>query len=165
MGSSSSPTPTRSARCARWASARASSPASRRAACSSPRPGWHGRWNMARSSRCWPTVAGSTSPRASGRATWPRWARTWRRAAGGRAGAGGGGGLDGGSALRFHALANAAASPYRYLIDPGEQLHVMLAIDDADEVVWGIFHSHVRSPAEPSPTDIGLAFYPAALSP
>jgi len=73
------------------------------------------------------------------------------------------GGLDGGSALRFHALANAAASPYRYLIDPGEQLHVMLAIDDADEVVWGIFHSHVRSPAEPSPTDIGLAFYPDAL--
>ncbi len=71
--------------------------------------------------------------------------------------------LGGGSPLRFHALANAAASPYRYLIEPGEQLQVMLAIDDADEVVWGIFHSHVRSPAEPSPTDIGLAFYPEAL--
>ena len=39
----------------------------------------------------------------------------------------------------------------------------MLAIDDADEVVWGIFHSHVASPAEPSVTDIGLAFYPEAL--
>jgi proteasome lid subunit RPN8/RPN11 len=70
---------------------------------------------------------------------------------------------EGGSALRFHALTNAAASPYRYHIDPGEQLRTMLAIDDVDEVVWGIFHSHVRSPAEPSPTDIGLAFYPDAL--
>ena len=71
--------------------------------------------------------------------------------------------FEGGRALRLHALANAAASPFRYLIKPGEQLRVMLAIDDADEVVWGIFHSHVRSAAVPSPTDIGLAFYPEAL--
>jgi proteasome lid subunit RPN8/RPN11 len=69
----------------------------------------------------------------------------------------------GGVALAFHGLTNAAASPYRYLIDPGEQLRLMLALDDADEVVWGIFHSHVRSPAVPSPTDVGLAFYPDAL--
>ncbi len=39
----------------------------------------------------------------------------------------------------------------------------MLELDDADRVVWGIFHSHVRSAAEPSPTDIGLAFYPDSL--
>ena len=39
----------------------------------------------------------------------------------------------------------------------------MLAIDDADEVVWGIFHSHVASPPEPSMTDVGLAAYPDAL--
>jgi proteasome lid subunit RPN8/RPN11 len=71
--------------------------------------------------------------------------------------------FEGGAALRFHALANAAASPFRYLIEPGEQLRVMLAIDDADEAVWGIFHSHVRSPAVPSPTDVGLAFYPESL--
>jgi len=30
-------------------------------------------------------------------------------------------------------------------------------------VIWGIVHSHVRSPARPSPTDVGLAFYPEAL--
>jgi proteasome lid subunit RPN8/RPN11 len=30
-------------------------------------------------------------------------------------------------------------------------------------VIWGIVHSHVRSPARPSPTDVGLAFYPDAL--
>ena len=70
---------------------------------------------------------------------------------------------EGGAPLAFHGLANAAASPYRYLIDPGEQLRLMLALDDADQATWGIFHSHVRSPAEPSPTDIGLAFYPDAL--
>jgi [CysO sulfur-carrier protein]-S-L-cysteine hydrolase len=64
---------------------------------------------------------------------------------------------------RFVGLRNAAASPYRYLIDPDEQLRVMLEIDDADEVVWGIVHSHVASAAVPSATDIGLAFYPDAL--
>jgi proteasome lid subunit RPN8/RPN11 len=70
---------------------------------------------------------------------------------------------EGGAASEFHALTNAAASPYRYLIDPREQLRLMLDLDDADRVVWGIFHSHVRSPAEPSPTDIGLAFYAESL--
>jgi proteasome lid subunit RPN8/RPN11 len=67
--------------------------------------------------------------------------------------------IDGGSPLRFHALTNKAASPYRYLIDPDEQLKVNTEIDDADEVVWGIFHSHVASPAEPSPTDLESASF------
>lgn len=70
---------------------------------------------------------------------------------------------EGGVPQRFIGLRNAAASPYRYLIDPDEQLRVMLEIDDADQVVWGIVHSHVSSPAVPSATDIGLAFYPDAL--
>ena len=68
-----------------------------------------------------------------------------------------------GQPTRFLGLRNAAASPYRYLIDPDEQLRVMLQIDDADEVVWGIVHSHVASPPEPSATDVGLAAYPDAL--
>ena len=70
---------------------------------------------------------------------------------------------DGGRALGFHPLTNAEASPFLYRIDPVEQLHAMLAIDDADAVVWGIFHSHVASAAQPSVTDISLAFYPEAL--
>ena len=69
----------------------------------------------------------------------------------------------GGSALRFYPTKNAERSPYRYRIDPEEQLRVMLEIDDRDEVVWAIFHSHTQSPAEPSPTDRRLAFYPGAL--
>jgi [CysO sulfur-carrier protein]-S-L-cysteine hydrolase len=70
---------------------------------------------------------------------------------------------DGGIPSRFIPMRNAAASPYRYLMDPGEQLRVMLEIDDRDDVVWGIFHSHVASKPEPSATDIGLANYPDAL--
>ena len=70
---------------------------------------------------------------------------------------------DGGSATRFVGTANADRSPYRYRIDAQEQLRVFTEIEDAGDEIWGIFHSHVRSPAVPSPTDIGLAFYPGSL--
>ena len=40
---------------------------------------------------------------------------------------------------------------------------ITVEADDADQVLWGIVHSHVKSPAVPSPTDIGLAFYPESL--
>jgi proteasome lid subunit RPN8/RPN11 len=70
---------------------------------------------------------------------------------------------DGGSALRFEPTRNRAASPYRYEIDPDDLLRLTIATDDSDEAFWAIVHSHVRSPAYPSPTDVGLAFYPDAL--
>jgi len=70
---------------------------------------------------------------------------------------------DGGAALRFEATSNKAASPYRYEIDPADLLRLTIATDDADEVFLGIVHSHTHSPARPSPTDIGLAFYPDSL--
>jgi proteasome lid subunit RPN8/RPN11 len=70
---------------------------------------------------------------------------------------------DGGRALRFEPARNKAASPYRYEIHPDDLLRLTIATDDADEVFWGIVHSHMHSPAVPSPTDIGLAFYPDAL--
>ncbi len=70
---------------------------------------------------------------------------------------------DGGRALRFERARNKAASPYRYEIDPNDLLRLTIATDDAEEVFWGIVHSHTHSPAVPSPTDIGLAFYPDAL--
>lgn len=65
--------------------------------------------------------------------------------------------------LRFEATANAAASPFRYEIDPADLYRISVAADDAAEVIWGIVHSHTHSPARPSPTDIGLALYPDAL--
>jgi proteasome lid subunit RPN8/RPN11 len=71
--------------------------------------------------------------------------------------------VDGGRALRWEPVRNAAASPYRYEIHPDDLYRLTVATDDADEVFWGIVHSHTHTPAVPSPTDIGLAFYPDAL--
>ena len=70
---------------------------------------------------------------------------------------------DGAAATRWIPMRNAAESPYRYLIDADEQLRVWMEIDDADEVVWAIVHSHVASEARPSQTDVGLANYPDSL--
>ena len=69
----------------------------------------------------------------------------------------------GGAPLRYIACRNAAASPVRYAVHPDDLYRITVETDDADEVIWGIVHSHVRSPAVPSPTDIGLALYPDAL--
>ncbi|HSO30299.1 MAG TPA: M67 family metallopeptidase [Candidatus Sulfomarinibacteraceae bacterium] len=70
---------------------------------------------------------------------------------------------EGGRPLRWEPTRNRAASPFRYEIHPEDLLRLTIETDDADEVFWGIVHSHVASPARPSPTDIGLAFYADAL--
>jgi proteasome lid subunit RPN8/RPN11 len=70
---------------------------------------------------------------------------------------------DGGVPSRFVGMRNVAESPYRYLMDPMEQLELLEEIDENEEVVWGIVHSHVESPPYPSPTDIGLAAFPEAI--
>jgi proteasome lid subunit RPN8/RPN11 len=53
---------------------------------------------------------------------------------------------------------NERASPYGYELDPRSLLAANELDDDGFEV--GIYHSHPRSPAEPSQTDINLAHYP-----
>ena len=70
---------------------------------------------------------------------------------------------EGGRPLRFEPTRNKAASPYRYEIDSDDLLRLTMAVDDSDEVFWGIVHSHTHTPAVPSPTDVGLAFYPDSL--
>ena len=70
---------------------------------------------------------------------------------------------EGGRALRWAPTRNRAASPYRCEIPSEDLLRLTIETDDADEVFWAIVHSHVASPARPSPTDTGLAFYPDAL--
>jgi proteasome lid subunit RPN8/RPN11 len=70
---------------------------------------------------------------------------------------------EGGRALRWVPLRNPDASPYRYSIDPGDLLRLTIETDDADEVFWAIVHSHVASPARPSPTDLRESHYPEAL--
>lgn len=49
-------------------------------------------------------------------------------------------------------------SPYGYELDPGSLLAANQLDEDGFEV--GIYHSHPRTPAEPSQTDINLAHYP-----
>jgi proteasome lid subunit RPN8/RPN11 len=70
---------------------------------------------------------------------------------------------DGGLPLRWVPTRNRAASPYRYEIDPDDLLRLTIETDESDEAFWAIAHSHTHSPARPSPTDTGLAFYPDAL--
>jgi [CysO sulfur-carrier protein]-S-L-cysteine hydrolase len=53
---------------------------------------------------------------------------------------------------------NERASPYGYELDPRSLLAANELDDDGFDV--GIYHSHPRSPAEPSQTDINLATYP-----
>ena len=69
----------------------------------------------------------------------------------------------GGTPLRWEPTTNVLASSTLYEIDPAQLLRISIAADDADEVIWGIVHSHVASPAVPSVTDTSVAGYPDAL--
>lgn len=53
---------------------------------------------------------------------------------------------------------NLRESPYGYELDPHSLLAANELDDEGHEVA--IYHSHPRSPAEPSQTDINLALYP-----
>jgi proteasome lid subunit RPN8/RPN11 len=71
---------------------------------------------------------------------------------------------DGGVALRWVPMRNEYASPYRYRIHAEDLYPVLVEVDDSDELAfWAIVHSHVRSPAYPSPTDVAQAVFPEAL--
>ena len=63
----------------------------------------------------------------------------------------------------FHPARNLEASPLRYNVHPEDLVRITFAIDDAGEDLVGIFHSHTRSPAIPSPTDRRAAMYPDAI--
>lgn len=55
---------------------------------------------------------------------------------------------------------NAEASPLRYSLDAKDQFRIMQEMEQADEELVGIYHSHTKSAAYPSQTDINLATYP-----
>lgn len=52
---------------------------------------------------------------------------------------------------------NAAASPLRYEMDPQGQFDALKAIEDGGDELIGIYHSHTRSAAYPSQTDVNEA--------
>jgi [CysO sulfur-carrier protein]-S-L-cysteine hydrolase len=62
-----------------------------------------------------------------------------------------------GRASRVYPARNAEASPLRYTIHPQDQIRIMSEIDDRGEELAAIYHSHTKTPAEPSQTDINLA--------
>jgi proteasome lid subunit RPN8/RPN11 len=59
---------------------------------------------------------------------------------------------------RVFRASNERASPYGYELDPRSLLAANELDDEGFQV--GIYHSHPRSSAEPSQTDINLAQYP-----
>ena len=72
------------------------------------------------------------------------------------------GGSDG-EARTVYRAENAEASPLRYSIDAREQFRLMQTIEDAGEELVAIYHSHTKSPAYPSQTDVNLAGWPDAV--
>ena len=66
------------------------------------------------------------------------------------------GGRDG-VATSIVRVENAAASPLRYEMDPQGQFDALKKIEDGGEELVGIYHSHTRSAAYPSQTDVNEA--------
>lgn len=66
------------------------------------------------------------------------------------------GGRDG-EATSVVRVENAAASPLRYEMDPQGQYDALKQIEDGGDELIGIYHSHTRSAAYPSQTDVNEA--------
>lgn len=73
------------------------------------------------------------------------------------------GDLGTGRATSYHPARNAEASPLRYNVHPDDLVRIIFGIEDDDEDLVAIFHSHTRSPAVPSATDRRTAQYPDAF--
>lgn len=63
----------------------------------------------------------------------------------------------GGEATEVIRVANSAASPLRYEMDPQEQYNALKAIEDGGGELLAIYHSHTKSAAYPSQTDVNQA--------
>ena len=72
------------------------------------------------------------------------------------------GGRDG-EATVVHRVENSAASPLRYEMDPKAQYDAYTAIEDAGLELLAIYHSHTKSAAYPSQTDVNLAGWPEVV--
>lgn len=66
------------------------------------------------------------------------------------------GGRDGG-ATEVVRVENSAASPLRYEMDPQGQYNALKSIEDKGDELLAIYHSHTKSAAYPSQTDVNQA--------
>ena len=62
-----------------------------------------------------------------------------------------------GEMTSVHRARNAAATWLRYEVHPSDQIRIMERIEADGEELVGIYHSHTKSPAFPSQTDVNLA--------
>jgi len=59
---------------------------------------------------------------------------------------------------------NVSDQPQRlFAMDPKSQIDALRDVRERNEELFGIYHSHPHSPAEPSDTDLDQAGYPEAL--
>jgi proteasome lid subunit RPN8/RPN11 len=65
-------------------------------------------------------------------------------------------------ATSFHPVRNADESPYRYTVHPDDLVRVWAELEDADDEIVSIYHSHTKSAPFPSRTDVELATWPEA---
>lgn len=68
-----------------------------------------------------------------------------------------------GRVTEVYPLPNTEASSVRYLAEPQAQVDAMLEIEERGDQIVGIYHSHINSPAYPSPRDVAMAHYPDAV--
>jgi proteasome lid subunit RPN8/RPN11 len=66
------------------------------------------------------------------------------------------GGVDGEASVVIPVI-NSAASPLRFEMDPQGQYNALKAIEDAGKEMLAIYHSHTKSAAYPSQTDVNQA--------
>lgn len=64
-----------------------------------------------------------------------------------------------GTATAYHPARNAEASPFVYSVHPEDLVRIVPGIEDAGQDLVAIFHSHTRTAAVPSPTDLREARY------
>ena len=62
-----------------------------------------------------------------------------------------------GEVVKLFRMSNVSASPVRYQLDPKEQFAVYKVLDERGWDLGGVFHSHTRTEAYPSPTDVRMA--------
>jgi proteasome lid subunit RPN8/RPN11 len=62
-----------------------------------------------------------------------------------------------GAAVRVYRATNAVPSPVRFEIDPRDLIRIHSDIERAGIEMGSMYHSHVKSPAYPSQTDVNFA--------
>ena len=62
-----------------------------------------------------------------------------------------------GKVTKLYRIQNSTPSPYRYVMDPNEQLKAMKDADERSLDLMAFYHSHTHSPAYPSDTDVRMA--------